>query len=122
MRKDCPLAGKEMIEPQDLWDKPLIISNQKSDDWPLANWMKLGIDKLNIVATYNLIFNASLLVDEGLGYALCFDKLINTAGDGNLCFRPLSPKLNSEATIIWKKYQVLTRAAGKFLQKLQELF
>ena len=32
------------------------------------------------MATYNLVYNASLLVDEGLGYALGFDGLINTTG------------------------------------------
>lgn len=120
MRKDSPLAEKEAVEPEDLWDKPLIISNQKSDNWPMSKWMKKSIDNLNIVATYNLVFNASLLVDEGLGYALCFDKLINTAGDSNLCFRPLSPKLESEASIIWKKYQMFSKAAEKFIKKLQD--
>ncbi len=45
---------------------------------------------LNVVATYNLVFNASLLVEEGLGYAICLDKLINTQGS-NLCFRRFPP-------------------------------
>ena len=120
MRRDSPLAVKKSIRPEDLWDKPLIISNQKSDDWPLSTWLRQDLAKLNIVATYNLLFNASLLVDEGFGYALCFDKLINTAGDGQLCFRPLEPRLEAEASIVWKKYQVLTKATEKFLQKLQE--
>lgn len=120
MRKDSPLAKKEVIVPEDLWDKPLIISSQKGDDWPTSNWMKRDIKKLNIIASYNLVFNASLLVDEGLGYALTFDKLINTSGNSNLCFRPLFPKLESEASIIWKKYQIFSKAAEKFLEVFRE--
>ena len=87
MRKDSPLAEKETICPEDLWDKPLIISHQKGDDVYLNRWLQREKSELHIVATYNLIFNASLLVDEGLGYTLCYDKLVNTQGS-NLCFRP----------------------------------
>lgn len=121
MRRDSPLAQKEFIRPEDLWDKPLIISHQKSDNPYVARWLKQDISKLNIVATYNLVFNASLLVAEGLGYALTFDKLINTA-DSNLCFRPLSPQLDATACIIWKRYQVFSKAAERFLQEMQEIF
>ena len=87
MRKDSPLAEKETICPEDLWDKPLIVSHQKGDDVYLNRWLQREKSELHIVATYNLIFNASLLVDEGLGYTLCYDKLVNTQGS-NLRFRP----------------------------------
>lgn len=120
MRRDAPLAEKEAIEPQDLWDKPLIISHQRGDDSFLSRWLQRELAKLNIVATYNLVFNASLLVEEGLGYALCFDKLINTQGS-QLCFRPFSPPLYASACIVWKKYQVFSKAAGTFLQCLRGL-
>lgn len=119
MRKDSPLAGKENISPKDLWDKPLIISHQKGDDAYLGKWLRREISKLNIVATYNLVFNASLLVKEGLGYALCFDKLINTL-DSDLCFRSFSPPLEARGLIVWKKYQVFSKAAGVFLQTLRQ--
>ena len=58
-------------------------------------------DNLNIVATYNLLFNASMLVEEGLGYALCYDGIINTEGSC-LCFRPFAPKLSVRSFIVWK--------------------
>lgn len=120
MRRDALLAQKEFITPEDLWDLPLIISHQKGDDQRLAQWMRREIAALNVVATYNLVFNASLLVDEGLGYALCFDKLIHTEGT-NLCFRPFSPKLEVPAYIVWKKYQIFSKAADRFLQSVLEL-
>lgn len=120
MRRDAPLAQKEAVTPQDLWDKPLIVSHQRSNDEVLSQWLQKEISKLHVVATYNLVFNASLLVDEGLGYALCLDKLINTRGS-SLCFRPLSPQLTAPASIVWKRYQVFSKAAEKFLQQLQAL-
>ena len=120
MRRDSPLAEKETICPEDLWDKPLIVSHQKGDDVYLNQWLQREESELHIVATYNLLFNASLLVDEGLGYALCYDKLINTHGS-NLCFRPFDPSLEARGFIVWKKYQVLSKAANIFLQYLREL-
>ena len=120
MRKDSPLAEKETISPEDLWDKPLIVSHQKGDDVYLNQWLQREASELHIVATYNLLFNASLLVSEGLGYALCFDRLINTQGS-SLCFRPFSPRLEARGRIVWKKYQVFSKAAGLFLQCLREL-
>ena len=120
MRRDSPLAEKETICPEDLWDKPLIVSHQKGDDRYLNQWLQREKSELHIVATYNLLFNASLLVDEGLGYALCYDKLINTKGS-DLCFRPFSPRLEAHGFIVWKKYQVFSKAANIFLQYLREM-
>lgn len=120
MRGDSPLAEKAYICPEDLWDKPLIVSHQKGDDLYLGRWLQKKEEDLHIVATYNLVFNASLLVGEGLGYALCYDKLINTQGT-NLCFRPFSPPLDVHGYIIWKKYQVFSKAASAFLQALRAL-
>ena len=119
MRRDAPLAGHTAVYPEDLWELPLIISHQKGDDRRLAQWMGREIAELNVVATYNLVFNASLLVDEGLGYALCFDKLIHT--EGTSLFRPFSPLLQASGYIVWKKYQIFSKAAGRFLQSVREM-
>lgn len=114
MRKDSPLAPKAYITPEDLWDKPLIISRQ----YTAEAWLKRDLSQLKIIATYNLLFNASLMVEEGLGYALGFDKIINTSGNSTLCFRPLSPKMEESMSIVWKKYQVFSKASEKFIEKI----
>ena len=121
MRKDSPLAEKETVSPEDLWDKPLIVSRQEADKETLPAWIKREISEIEIVATYNLLFNASLMVEEGLGYAIGFDKIINTSDNSNLCFRPLSPKREAGMSIIWKKYQVFSKASEKFMEKINEL-
>lgn len=119
MRKDDPLAEKESISPEDLWDLPLIISQEQSDGGELIQWMRRNLSSLNIAAAYNLLFNASLLVEEGVGYAICFDNIINTSGNSNLCFRPLNPSLEVGMSVIWKKYQLLSKPAEKFIQALR---
>ena len=121
MRRDSALAQKETIAPEDLWDKPLIISHQRNQGKELSAWMKRDISKLNVVATYNLLFNASLLVDEGLGYAIGFDKIINITENSSLCFRPLQPNIEIEMSLVWKKYQIFTKAAEQFIKKIEEM-
>lgn len=120
MRKDDPLAAKEVIIPEDLYGKPLIVSRQLLHDSKLKTLLNYDEEKLNIAATYNLLFNGSLMVDEGMGYAICLDKIINVTGDSNLCFRPLSHGIEMKMSLIWKKYQVFTKANEKFLLKIQE--
>lgn len=120
MRKDSPLSAKEAISPEDLWDKPLIVSRQDDNNGILTAWIEREISELKIVATYNLLFNASLMVEEGLGYAIGFDKIINTSGNSNLCFRPLSPQIEEGMCIIWKKYQIFSKSSEKFMQQIKE--
>ena len=120
MRKDSPLAEKETVCAEDLWDKPLIISHQTSINSEMFSWLKSDTSRLNIVATYDLVYNAAQFVKKGFGYVISLDRLINTTGDSSLCFRPLFPALEAELCIIRKKYQVLSRASNLFLKQLQE--
>lgn len=119
MRKDNLLAEKSSIQPQDLWKLPLIASRQRLTNGSVATWMKKDYEELNLVATYNLVYNASVMVEQGFGVALCLDKLVNTSGDSMLCFRPLEPLLESGLDIVWKKYQVFSKAAELLLERLQ---
>lgn len=119
MRKDHPLAAFPSIHPEQLGQLPLLCSNQMLRENGLSGWLGYDCKKLNIVATFNLINTPALLVEEGVGCAFSFDHLINLSGDCELCFRPLSPRLTANAYVVWKKYQVFSKAAKKFLETLQ---
>ena len=119
VQESSPLATRAEIEPADIDGIPLIVSLQKGDLDDIARWAGRSVSELNIVATYNLVFNATLLVEEGIGSAVCFDKLVNTS-DRDLCFRPFSPPLEVNARIVWKKYQVFSKAASAFLRCLEK--
>ena len=125
MRKDSKLAKKKFITKNDLIKLPIICSRQAVYNRPSDNkfleWFQSDFDKLNIVATYNLIYNASIMVKSGIGYAIGLDKLINT-NDSSLCFVPLKPKLEAELNIVWKKEQVFSPASGIFLDALYKKF
>ncbi len=120
MKKNDTLAAKKIISPEDLINKPLIVSRQILRDNNLTSIFGCNKDELNIVGSYNLLLNGSLMVEEGLGYAICFDNIINTTGKSTLCFRPLSVELKPKMSIVWKKYQVFTKAAEKFIAIMQK--
>ncbi|MGG3121684.1 LysR family transcriptional regulator [Priestia megaterium] len=126
MRKDSPLALKESIQAGDLLNVPLICSRQAMKQTfsknEFADWFGEDFHKLNIVTTYNLAYNAAIMVEEGIGYAITLDKIVNTSTASNLCFRPLQPRLESGLNIVWKKHHVLSAAANAFIKELQEEF
>lgn len=120
MRKDSPLAGKEEITFSELAGLPLIMPSQTSNRNHLTTFFADALTKPSIVSTYNLIYNAGLMVEAGIGYALCIDELINTTGSHPLVFRPLSPHLQSNVYLFTKKYQVFSKAAKLFLSRLEK--
>ena len=114
MRRDDPLASLETVTAGDLAGRPLIISRQAFEAQELGAWFGGGADDLNIVATYTLIYNASLLAEEGVGYVLCLDRLLSLPAGGPLVFRPLSPKKTCRIFFVWKRNQVFSKAASLF--------
>ena len=117
MRKDSPLAEKSSVSRKDLSAIPLILSQQSLSSNELSGWYGGAFAESNVVATYNLIYNAALMVASGFGYAVTLDKLVN--GSSELCFRPLAPKLEARLSIVWKKHRGFSKATELFLKKLR---
>ncbi|MDE5579826.1 MAG: LysR family transcriptional regulator [Treponemataceae bacterium] len=119
LRNDNPLAKKKTIKPSDLDGVPILCSRQALTHNELSGWLGKDFKKLKIVSTHNLIYNASLMVEEGFGAALSIKGLINTA-DSNLVFRPFRPMIKADLIFAWKKYQVFSKQAEIFLKYIQE--
>lgn len=126
MRKDDPLASKSCVTKEDLAKLPLILSRQAIEDKKEGNefikWFGSEYESLNIVTTFNLIFNAAIMVEKGIGYAVSIDRLVNTSEGSPLCFRPLEPGLCTGLDIIWRKDQLFSPAAELFMERLADSF
>lgn len=124
MNRESELASKKAIKREDLYGKPLIISKQisrrESARGGLLKWLGPDIGRYNIVARYNLLYNASVMAAKGIGYVVGLDKIVDTSLNSALCFRPLIPKLESEMGIIWKKDRLFSAPAKLFLTKIRE--
>ena len=116
-----PLAKRSAIRAEDLGGVPLLVSQQAERYNELSGWFGQTSHKPDIVATYNLIYNAAILVEEKIGCALTLERLVNTSGESPLCFRPLEPAVYSPLYLIWKKHAIFSKAAEQFLKDIRNL-
>lgn len=123
MRKDSPFASSPTITLDQLRQMNLLCSLQmipgKIKHNGFAQWFENREDELQIVGTYNLIYNAGLMVENAIGNALTLEGLANTSEQSPLCFRRLEPELSSGLLLVWKKYRILSPAAQLLLDSVQ---
>lgn len=112
-----PLATKDHVGLTDLAHEKLIISSQHGMTELLNDWLGGSATKMNIVATYNLLYNASLMVAAGVGSALCIDGIVNT-NQSALTFVPFAPRLTAGTSLVWHHGQRHSAAAEAFLKQL----
>lgn len=112
-RKDGPLSAKETVTPQDLAGIPLLMTARTLVQNELANWFGEHYDRLTITATFNLVYNAAILVKNGMGTAICL-KLDSEFPD--LRFIPFSPSLTAGSVLAWKKNQTLSPTTAAFIE------
>ncbi len=116
MPSDDPLTSQEMISMQTLSTLPLIVPNQRHTD----TRTELEENSRNIVATYELIYNATFMVEQGMGYAVTLDGLVDTKGARKLAFRPIDTPAQMEWFLVTKKYQTFSPAARLFLSEVKK--
>ena len=122
VRRDDPLARFCGVMPSDIAGRKVIVSRQNMTANGISGWMGPDFPEPEVVATYNLLFNASLLVSEGVGIALCLEGIVNTSGDSDLVFVPFEPELRVGMSLVWKKNSVQGRAQRLFLDGLRDFF
>ncbi len=126
LRRDHPLAQNAVIHREDLRSIPLIVSRQNMQPQSKSNayldWFGGSLDGLNIVANYNLMYNAALMVKSGIGCAVGLNQIVNTTETSDLCFRPFEPLLVAGIVVVWKKYQMFSKPAELLLEKMMAEF
>lgn len=124
MQSGHPLAQKKSVTMEDAANVPLLMPSQGRLFSPSAPLMgaDFDINRLNIVCHYNLLFNAAVMVEQGMGIALCLDHLAETGEHTGLTFRPLYPPMVNRLRLAWKKYQIFTPAAELFLRRMRQRF
>lgn len=121
MRSDSPWASYPRITRDLLKQMPLITPSRTSYNQSfLSQWYGNDLESLNIVATYNLIFNAVFLVEAGIGNAICLENLVDTSRTGTLRFCPLEPPSYATPMLIWKRGKTLSKASAVFLEEIKK--
>jgi DNA-binding transcriptional LysR family regulator len=122
MRRDHPLALYDRVSLNDLRDQRLIVSTQsrRASGQHEPTLAALEDQGFVVCATYTLLYNASLLVEQGVGVAICFDGIVS-AGEGTpFAFVPLDNTEPITSTLVWKRFAPLSRANELFLATLRE--
>lgn len=119
MRKTEPMAAKQVITPGDLLGLSLLTLVQSRAQDTFRDWAGDLINQYHFVGSYNLLYNAELLVKAGAGMALAYDGIANLY-DQDLVFRPLAPVLTDANILIWNKDRQLPNVAQLFLKLLRE--
>ena len=120
VRRDDELASKNFIVPEDLRGRELLFSHQAKTQGEFSEWLGCPVKELNIIGTHNLVYNASVMVREGLGILITIDGIINTEKESGLKFIPLKPEMKAKLILAWKKEAVFSKAAKKFLEFIKQ--
>ena len=102
---------------KDLIGMPLLMVKRELVKNELASWFGDYYEKMQVAATYNLIVNAAAMVKTGIGAALCFD--FGMQFYDNLCFVPLTPRLETGSVLVWKKNQMMGAAVKQFINHIR---
>ena len=119
VRKDSPLAAKRRISPKDVKSTPLVSSRQAMVREFISGWLGCPFARLHIVATYNLLYNAAMFVESGMGAAVCIDGVMPQEFANSLVFRPFAPALTSDVYIAWRRNAALPPAASALLAAIR---
>ena len=120
MREDDPLAALAVVTPADLARRSLILSEQAGRE--MGAWFHRDLEDLDVVATYNLLYNAAPLARRGIGVVVSLEGIVDASEGSGLAFRPLEPALSADIFIAWKRYQTFSPAAEAFLASIRELW
>ena len=117
VREDDPLASLEHVTPADLASRSLL-SEQAGRE--MGAWFRRDLEDLDVVATYNLLYNAALLARRGIGVVVSLEGIVETGEGSGLAFRPLEPPMSADIFVAWKRYQSFSPAAEAFLSAVRE--
>ena len=113
VRDDSELAARENVSPAELASVPLILPERESVQNELFNWFGSYAEGLHITATGNLLYNLASLVRASGGSVLTLN--LDCTYEG-LRFIPLSPPLESNTVLVWKKAQTFSAAAAALIK------
>lgn len=113
MTPDDPLAQKEVIAPEDLVGKPLVLPNRYQSQF--RNWMGPCFQEENVRYLGTLPTMGGVLAAKKQGYLLAIQDCLPFCDREKLVVRPIAGDLRWRCLLAWKRSQPFSRAAEKFI-------
>ena len=99
---------------------PLITPARLYVQKEISNWLGADINKLNVLATVNMMTHAAMFINSGAACGLTIEGAVDLFEDSKMVFKPLNPRLELKAVLAWKCFHSLSGAAAKFLEYFKE--
>ena len=116
VRMDDPLAEKKQISPKkDLAGRQLIVNRDSSSELVPG----ISLHQFQTAGTYSLLYNASLMAEDGIGCVVGLDHIINTEGT-DLVFIPFVPEYRPPLFLIYKKYQTMPAHIAMLINEIRK--
>lgn len=113
VKEDSPMAELDAIRPGDLVGTPLVTVRDENVHNELASWSGDYASQMIPVVTYNLLYNAAMMVRQGIGAAVCIKLDCKYEG---LKFLPMLPKLELSSVLVWREHRTYSAAVKAFIQ------
>ena len=113
VREDSALAARGSVSPAELASVPLILPERESVQHELFNWFGSYAEGLQITAAGNLLYNLAALARESGSSVLTLN--LDCTYEG-LRFVPLSPAMESNTVLVWKKTQTFSPATAALIK------
>ncbi|CAK7049042.1 LysR family transcriptional regulator [uncultured Phascolarctobacterium sp.] len=120
MRTDDPLAQKDYVTPADLAGQKVVLPWRQKVRNELISWFGDYFQTVHILINSNMSTNASIMVYNKLGYALCIEGGRPFLDTGQICCKPMQPPLTATTVLAWKKHQPVNIAVKKFIEYARE--
>lgn len=116
------LADRSYVKPTDITTAPLLCSGRTEIQDMLQVWSGSHFEHINIIGTYNLIFNIIPLVSNGVAHALAIKGAGTDWNAKGIKFVPLQPAIETDCVVAWKKHRSLTPVVNEFIKRMKYAF
>lgn len=122
VHKNNPLSKLKTVTAKDIIPYPLILPSRKKVYTQILEWLGCSESELKIPATYTLLSNVALLVENQMACAICLDGAFSIYYNKNLRFIPFSPEHTTNSVLVWEKNYCFNPATMLFIQMIQEYY
>ena len=122
-REDSPLAQLDVVTLDELAGQPLLLPSSYREGGLLGEERACEHGgRLMVNGYFDLSYNASRLVRSGLGSAVTLAGVISTPAGTGLVTRPVEIEYDMASYLVWKPFQLRTRACEELLERMRRTY
>ena len=119
MRRDSKWGRQEYVTAKDLKEMLLSVPKTLDNKFYMDVFGKTN-EKLNIIATHDIINNAAVFVENGIYNAVTLEVTAKDYNTENLCFLPIYPEVTTKSSLSWKKNYNFSVTVQRFIDFIKQ--